>query len=221
MTSLLRPEGSRFPRRIPFNQAVLFRWQRGGRGDARDAALRLAGKDRDTNLLQAYLDHYPDGPHAADVRSLLSGAGKAPATTAQSQADVETVLWAVARNQRQRSRRNLSRALSERRACRGRKALIASLHERSRSSSPEFAGERLVTHPDDATASMNGVEMEDLKKNAETAVKFCRQATAAHPEVAHYQALLARATFAAGGYKEASRSTATPRTPTTHGPWSA
>ena len=42
---------------------------------------RLAGKERDRNLLQAYLDHYPDGPHAADVRSLLSGAGKAPETT--------------------------------------------------------------------------------------------------------------------------------------------
>ena len=33
---------------------------------------RLAGRDRDPNLLQAYLDRYPDGPHAADVRSLLS-----------------------------------------------------------------------------------------------------------------------------------------------------
>ena len=45
--------------------------------------------------------------------------------------------------------------------------------------------------------------MDDLKKNAEAAVQFCRQATAAHPEVAHYQALLARATFAPGRYNEA------------------
>ena len=64
---------------------------------------RLSGKDRDPNLLQAYLDRYPDGPHAADVRSLLSGAGNAAATTAQSQGDVETVLWSVARSERRAS----------------------------------------------------------------------------------------------------------------------
>ena len=82
---------------------------------------RLAGKDRDPNLLQAYLDRYPDGPHAADVRSLLRGAGKAAATTGQSQADIESVLWAVARSERRRQpRRALSRTLPERRACRRR-----------------------------------------------------------------------------------------------------
>ena len=166
---------------------------------------RLAGKDRDTNLLQAYLDHYPDGPHAADVRSLLSGAGKAPATTAQSQADVETVLWAVARNERRASLAELYLARYPNGAhVDDAKALIESLRAAEQeASSPALACERLATHPHDATASVNGVEMDDLKKNAEAAVQFCRQATAAHPEVAHYQALLARATFAAGRYSEA------------------
>ena len=50
---------------------------------------RLAGKDRDPNLLQAYLDRYPDGPHATDVRSLLSGAGKPPLTDGAISGDVE------------------------------------------------------------------------------------------------------------------------------------
>ena len=165
---------------------------------------RLSGKDRDPNLLQAYLDRYPDGPHAADVRSLLSGAGNAAATTAQSQGDVETVLWSVARSERRASLAELYLA----RYPNGphvddAKALIASLRAAEQeSSSPEFACERLATHPHDATASVNGVEMESLKKNAEVAIQFCSQAAAAHPQVAHYEALLARATFAAGRYDE-------------------
>jgi TPR repeat protein len=180
---------------------------------------RLAGKERDPNLIRAYLDHYPDGPHAADVRSLLSGAGKAPETTGsllsgaggaasktpQSQEDVEDVLWAVARSERRASLAELYLARYPNGAhVDDAKALIASLRAaEQQSSSPELACERLATHPHDATASVNGVEMDTLKKNAEAAVQFCSQAAAAHPEVAHHTALLARATFAAGQYDEA------------------
>jgi TPR repeat protein len=165
---------------------------------------RLAGKDRDPNLLQAYLDHYPDGPHAADVRSLLSGAGKGAPTTAQSQGDVETILWSVARSERRASLAELYLARYPNGAnVDDAKALIASLRAAEQeSSSPEFACDRLATHPHDATAGVNGVEMESLKKNAEAAIQLCGQAAAAHPEIAHYQALLARATFAAGRYEE-------------------
>ena len=87
---------------------------------------RLAGKDRDPNLLQAYLDHYPDGPHAADVRSLLSGAGKAPPESKRPRrrtiAGRRRDCPLVGRPQRAASepRRALSRALSERRPCRRR-----------------------------------------------------------------------------------------------------
>ena len=179
---------------------------------------RLAGKDRDPNLLQAYLDRYPDGPHATDVRSLLSGIGNNPETTgslsgagkkahpiARSREDVEDVLWSVARSERQASLAELYLARYPNGAhVDDAKALIASLEAVERvSSSPELACERLATHPHDATASVNGVEMESLKKNAEAAVQVCGEAVAAHPEIAHYQALLARATFAAGRYDEA------------------
>ncbi len=166
---------------------------------------RLAGKDRDPNLLQAYLDRYPDGPHAADVRSLLSGAGKAAQPTARSGEDVETVLWSVARSERRASLAELYLARYPNGAhVDDAKALIASLEAAERvSSSPELACERLATHPHDATASVNGVEMESLRRNAEAAVQVCGQAVAAHPEIAHYEALLARATFAAGRYDEA------------------
>jgi TPR repeat protein len=179
---------------------------------------RLAGKDRDPNLLQAYLDRYPDGPHAADVRSLLSGAGKTLDTTGsllagagkaapkigQSREDVEDVLWSVTRSERQASLAELYLARYPNGAhIDDAKALIASLRAtEEESSSPGFACERLATHPHDATAGVNGVEMESLRKNAEAAVQFCSQAAADHPEIAHYQALLARAAFAAGRYDE-------------------
>ena len=166
---------------------------------------RLAGKERDPNLLQAYLDRYPDGPHAADVRSLLTGAGKAAATTPQSQADIEDALWAVARSERRASLAKIYLARYPGGAhVDDAKALIAGLRAaEEEGSSPELSCERLATHPHDATANLNGVEMDALKKNAGAAVEFCRQAAAAHPEAAHYQALLARAAYAAGRYDEA------------------
>ncbi len=166
---------------------------------------RLAGKDRDPNLLQAYLDRYPDGPHAADVRSLLTGAGKAVPTVGQSQGDIESVLWAVARSERRASLAELYLARYPNGAhVDDAKALITGLRAAEQeSSSPEIACERLATHPHDATASMNGVEMDALKRNASAAVEFCTQAAEAHPEIAHYTALLARATYAAGRYDEA------------------
>ena len=156
---------------------------------------RLAGKDRDPNLLQAYLDRYPDGPHADDVRSLLGGAGKAAATTGGSQAEIESVLWAVARSERRPSLAELYLARYPNGAhVDDARALIASLKAAEQeSSSPENACERLATHPHDATASLNGVEMDALTRNAAAAVEFCSQAAEAHPEVAHYTALLARA----------------------------
>ena len=170
---------------------------------------RLAGKDRDPNLLQAYLDRYPDGAHAADVRSLLSGAGKAARAEGHPipTEDVEDVLWSVARSERQASLAELYLARYPNGAhVDDAKALIASLEAAERvSSSPELACERLATHPHDATASVNGVDMESLRRNAEAAVQVCGQAAAAHPEIAHYEALLARATFAAGHYDEAVR----------------
>src|SRR5208337_4600042 len=169
---------------------------------------RLAGKDRDPNLLEAYLDRYPEGPHAADVRSLLMEAGKAgkaaPAPP-PSQGDPDDLFWSLARSERQSSlvERYLARFPNGAHV-EDAKALLVSLRSAEETpSSPELACERLATHPHDATVSVNGVEMDALQKNAETAVGMCRQAAEAHPEIAHYTALLARATFAAGRYDEA------------------
>ncbi len=166
---------------------------------------RLAGKDRDPNLLTAYLDRYPEGPHAADVRSLLSQAGKAAATPPPARGGVEDLLWSLARSGRQARLAELYLARYPNGShAEDAKALIASLRAAEEtSSSPELVCERLAAHPHDATASVHGVEMDDLMKNAEEAIEMCRQAANAHREAAHYTALLARATFAAGRYDEA------------------
>ncbi len=166
---------------------------------------RLAGGERDPNLLTAYLDRYPDGPHAADVRSLLAEAGKTAKRLSPAQGDVEELLWSLARSGRQARLAELYLARYPDGAhVEDAKALIASLHAAEEtSSSPELTCERLATHPHDATASVNGVEMADLQKNARAAIAVCRQAAAMHPEMAHYTALLARATAAAGMYDEA------------------
>src|SRR5271157_5614176 len=148
---------------------------------------RLAGKDRDPNLLAAYLDRYPEGPHAADVRSLLSQAGKAAATPLPAQGGVEDLLWSLARSGRQARLAELYLARYPNGShVEDARALIASLRAAEEtSSSPELACERLATHPHDATASVHGVEMDDLIKNAETAIEMCRQAANAHREAAH------------------------------------
>ena len=57
----------------------------------------------------------------------------------------------------------------------------------------EAVCERLATHPRDATANTAGVLFSELAKNADAAIVACRKAAAAHPEMPHYIALLARA----------------------------
>ena len=41
---------------------------------------RLAGGQRDPNLLSIYLERFPKGPHAKEVRSLLNSVGAANPT---------------------------------------------------------------------------------------------------------------------------------------------
>ena len=166
---------------------------------------RLAGGERDPNLLAAYLDRYPEGPHAADVRSLLAESAKTARALSPAQGAVEDLLWSLARSGRQARLAELYLARYPDGAhVDDAKALLASLRAAQQtSSSPELTCERLATHPHDATASVNGVEMVDLQRNARAAIEVCGEAAALHPEVAHYTALLARATVAAGLYDQA------------------
>ncbi len=78
----------------------------------------------------------------------------------------KTVLWSVARSERRASLAELYLARYPNGAhVDDAKALIASLRAAEQeSSSPELACERLATHPHDATASVNGVEMDVSQK---------------------------------------------------------
>ena len=169
-----------------------------------EAALwRLAAPERDAALLAIYLQRYPAGPHAADVRALL----KTAATSAPKPRDrsAEEEIWRLALSSREPALVELYRArFPEGAHARDAEDLAEKLAEaQSSASDPGVLCDRLATHPNDATASAPGVDLATLKVNAPTAIDACQNALAASPGAAHYQALLARAHFAAGQFDQA------------------
>ena len=172
---------------------------------------RLAGGQRDVNLLHFYLERYPDGSHVSDVRALLEEVGKADKRTGAAlnppppKENVEELLWRLARSGRQRPLVELYLARYPSGAhAQEASGLLASLQETQGSDAPPgVVCERLATHPRDATANTPGVDLGVLAQNAEPAIEACREAVAQHPNVPHYLALLARATAAGGRRDEA------------------
>jgi TPR repeat protein len=177
-------------------------------GEASPEALlwRLAGAQRDRSLLSIYLERYPDGAHVADVRALLGELGKSspPPPTAAS-ANVDDLLWSLARSSRQSQLVELYLARYPSGAhARDAETLLATLRgAQDAASDPGVVCARLATHPDDATAVTPGVDLADLRTNAAAALGVCAEAAKRHPEIPHYLALLARATAAAGRLDEA------------------
>jgi len=177
-------------------------------GDSSPEALlwRLAGGERDPALLSIYLERYPDGAHVADVRSLLGELGPSPKPAAPSaRADVEDLLWRLALSGRESRLLELYLARYPAGAhAREAQALLTSVRAaQSAADDPGLVCERLATHPHDETASTPGVELPALRADAAAAIGVCAQAAAAHPEIAHYMALLARAEAAAGHMDDA------------------
>jgi TPR repeat protein len=177
-------------------------------GDSSPEALlwRLAGGERDPALLSIYLERYPDGAHVADVRTLLGELGPSPKPSAPSaRADVEDLLWRLALSGRESRLIELYLARYPGGAhAREAQALLTSLRDgQSAADDPGLVCERLATHPHDETASTPGVELPALRADAAAAIGVCAQAAAAHPEIAHYTALLARAEAAAGRMDDA------------------
>jgi hypothetical protein len=167
---------------------------------------RLAGGERDPALLSIYLERYPDGAHVADVRTLLGEIGPSAKPSAPSaRADVEDLLWRLALSGRESRLLELYLARYPAGAhAREAQALLTSLEDaESAADDPGLVCERLATHPHDETASTPGVELPALRADAAAAIGVCAQAAAAHPEIAHYTALLARAEAAAGRMDEA------------------
>jgi TPR repeat protein len=167
---------------------------------------RLAGGERDPALLSIYLDRYPDGAHVTDVRTLLGAIGPSAKPSAPSaRADVEDLLWRLALSGRESRLLDLYLARYPAGAhAREAQTLLTSLRAaQSAADDPGLVCERLATHPHDETASTPGVELPALRAGAAATIGVCAQAAAAHPEIAHYTALLARAEAAAGRMDDA------------------
>lgn len=195
---------------IPYEEGALTRQFYFAGESASDASpetllWRLAGGNRDPSLLSLYLDRFPDGPHAMEARSLLPEVEKTGVAPSDAVGNVEQLLWTLARSERQARLVGLYLARYPTGAhATEANELLASLRAGEQASAlPEAVCERLATHPNNSTASVKGVPLEDLARNSEAAIAACSEATAAHPEVAHYIALLARATAAAGRYEDA------------------
>src|SRR5208282_1971411 len=129
---------------------------------------RLAGAQRDPELLAIYLEHYPEGSHAADVRSMLAESGKPgrPQPASAANANVDELLWSLARSARQSRLVELYLARYPSGAhAREAEELAASLRDaQSAASEPGVVCERLATHPNDGTASVPGVDLADLRE---------------------------------------------------------
>ncbi|GLS42238.1 hypothetical protein GCM10007884_02230 [Methylobacterium brachythecii] len=168
---------------------------------------QLAASSRDPALLRAYLSRFGEGAHAGEVKGMLKVASNdtsigVPRSTPDERLSDDR-LWDFALRSRLRplvefyiARRPDGRHVDE------AQTLLQSLPTADdREAKPELVCERSTTHPRDATASMPGVPLAELAANAEPAIQACRQARAAHPEMPHFTALLARA-LAAGGHRE-------------------
>ncbi len=163
---------------------------------------QAAAKDRDRNLFAIYLDRYPKGPHAEDVRALLAEVGGA---TPPHSASAEDDLWRLALSSRQRALVELYLARYPQSAHRddAAKLLESVKGAEFAAKDPGTVCERLATVPADATAGAPGVGFATLANQASRAIDACRAATAKRPDIAHYLALLARALYAGGQYDEA------------------
>ena len=196
-------------RQLPFDDSALtrqfyFAGEETSKASPEALLWQLVGQQRDPNLAAIYLDRFPKGPHAEDVRALLPTL-KAEATPERKTASLEDDLWKLALNSRERALANLyltrypSGAYAKQAG-----ELLASLQsaEIAATDAPGTC-ERLATHPSDATASAAGVDFATLAGHAAQAVEACGQAVKARADNPHFLALLARATFASGQQTDA------------------
>src|ERR1700722_14979133 len=169
---------------------------------------QLAAGQKDANLLKLYLERYLEGAHVADAKALLDEIGKKGGTSApevKESAEDQELLWRVAKAERQRvivedyvTRYPNGAHRQE------ANDLLAHLEDAQvADAAPEIVCQRFATHPRDATAEFPGAELATLARSADRVVAACRDAVEKHPGEAHYVALQARATVAAGRLADA------------------
>ncbi len=161
---------------------------------------QIAAGAQDPQLMQLYMENYPQGAHVEDVMAFLERDPSAltRTRTLQSNGDDSDRLWLLA--QRSRSRPLLEFYLEQHpdgKYAEKARRLIQSI-PRPEDSSPGAICERLATHPRDGTAKISGVPFARLQQNAVAAIQACSAAVAQSPDLPHYMALLARAIASTG-----------------------
>lgn len=159
---------------------------------------QVAASVKDPDLMQLYVDRYPQGAHVEDVVAFLDTGTRTRALGATDDTLEAERLWGLARRSRMRPLLEFYVERYPEGEHAAQAARLLELIPRVEDSSPQAVCERLATHPNDATAATAGVPFERLRQNAFAALQACSQAAAQSPELPHYTALLARATAASG-----------------------
>lgn len=164
---------------------------------------QVAIEAKNDELMQLYIDRYPQGPHAEDVLAFLQTGTRTRALDFRDEKAEAERLWTLARRSRMRPLLEfyLERFPQGERAPEARRLL--ELLPNAEDSTPEAICERLATHPRDATASVPGVPFDRLAQNTLAAIQACSAASVQSPDLPHYTALLARATAASGDLRRA------------------
>lgn len=163
---------------------------------------QVAASGRNPQLLNIYLQRYPEGKHTGSVQAMLQNPVTRqsvidnPARTVAQAAD----LWALARRTRMRQ---LVEIYIEQHPDGANAEEARALLEALPSIEDVSVGricEVLATHPGDATANTAGVSIVALAEDASLAINTCRDAIAQSPRLPHYRTLLARAYLSRGDY---------------------
>ncbi|MWD29014.1 peptidase C14, caspase catalytic subunit p20 [Aquicoccus sp. SCR17] len=167
---------------------------------------QVAAKARDPQLMELYMDRYPQGDHLGDVVAFLE---TEPDTLtrnlgqmAEDGAEADR-LWRLARRTRMRPLLEFYLEEYPQGEHAGQARRLLETIPRPEDAAPGAVCERLATHPRDATAVNGGVSFDWLQRNALAAIQACSAAVTQSPELPHYMALLARATAASGDLERA------------------
>ncbi|MCU9849868.1 caspase family protein [Defluviimonas sp. WL0024] len=169
---------------------------------------QVAADAGDPQLMQLYVDRYPQGSHVDDVVAFLDAeqTGTRTRTVGLGDADEQAErLWNLARRNRMRPLLEFYINQYPEGAHVAQAQQLLQVIPRAEDATPGGICERLTTHPRDATAGNAGVPYERLQRNALAAVQACSAAVAQSPELPHYVALLARATAASGDMERAAQ----------------
>ncbi|MFK7837123.1 MAG: caspase family protein [Sulfitobacter sp.] len=170
---------------------------------------QVAANAGDPQLMELYAQRYPQGTHLEKVMAFLetdTGDTVLSRDYVPNEQDAqEERLWQLAQRSRMRP---LAQFYLDQypngKYARDARRLIATLPSDSEGGAARLC-ERLATHPRDATARTAGVPFAKLQQNAISAINACQAAADTNPDLPHYNALLARATIAAGDVEGAIR----------------